>query len=136
MAVTITFSRQELKRKADLAYDNKTYRVFLANNTTSLTAESTATAWLGAELDSTNGYAAVTGTIATGTGAYNTTTERYEFPAIVATFTATGVGFSYTTVVVRIGTETYVVGIFDEPLGITLLPGQSKTYRIVLGSDD
>ena len=136
MAVTITFSQQELKRKADLAYDNKAYRVFLADNTTSLTAESTAANWLSSELATANGYAAVTGTITTGTGAYNGTTGRYEFPAIVATFTGASAGFNYNTVVVRIGSETYVVGILEEPLGITLLAGQSKTYRIILGSDD
>jgi hypothetical protein len=136
VAVTITISQRELKRKADLAYDNKAYRVFLANNTTSLTAESTASSWLSAELAASNGYAAVTGTIATGTGAYNATTARYEFPAITATFTATGAGFFYNTVAVRIGTEAYLVGILEEPLGITLLAGQSKVYRIVLGSND
>ena len=136
MALTITLSQEELKRKADLAYDNKAYRVFLVNNTTSLTAESTATAWLAAELAASNGYAAVTGTIATGTGAWSVTNDRYEFPAIVATFTASGAGFTYNTVVVRIGTETYVVGILEEAPDITLLAGQSKTYTITLGSDD
>ena len=136
MAATITIGQAWLKRKADLAYDNKAYRVFLVNNTTSLTAESTATAWLAAELAASNGYAAVTGTIATGTGAWSVTNDRYEFPAIVAVFTATGAGFEYNTVVVRIGTETSVVGILEESPPITLLAGQAKSYRITLGSDD
>lgn len=136
MAVSITLSQAELKRKGDLAYNGRTYRVFLVNNTTSLTPESTATAWLAAELAASNGYAAVTGTITSGSGAYDGTDGRYEFPAIVAAFTATGAGFSYNTVVVRIGTETSVVGTLVESPTITLLAGQVKTYRITLGADD
>jgi hypothetical protein len=136
VADTITISQAWLKRKADLAYDGKTYRVFLVNNTTSLTAESTASAWLAAELASANGYAAVTGTITTGSGAWNATNGRYEFPPIIAVFTGASAGFTYNTVVVRIGTETSVVGILEEDPAITLLAGQPKSYRIVLGSDD
>lgn len=136
MAVTITISQQELKRKADLAYDNKAYKVFLADNDAAYTSETTAANWLTKELATANGYAAVTGTITTGTGAYNGTTGRYEFPAVVATFTGASAGFSYNTVVMRIGSETYVVGILEESPAITLLAGQSKTYQIILGSDD
>jgi hypothetical protein len=136
VAATITIAQAWLKRKADLAYDNKAYRVFLVDNTTSLTPESTATAWLAVELATANGYAAVTGTIATGTGAWNATNARYEFPVIVAVFTGAGSGFTYDTVVLRIGTETAVVGILEETPAVTLLAGQSKSYRIVLGSND
>lgn len=137
MAVTITFSQAELKRKADLAYDNKAYRVFLADNSVAgLDAEDTATAWLAEELASSNGYAAVTGTITTGSGAYDGTDDRYEFPVITATFTATGAGFTYDTVVLRIGSEASVVGTLVESPAVTLLAGQAKTYRITLGEDD
>jgi hypothetical protein len=137
MAVTITFSQKELKRKADLAYDNKTYKVFLADNSTAaLDAEDTATLWLAEELASTAGYAAVTGTITTASGAYDGTDARYEFPAITATFTATGAGFTYDTVVLRIASEASVAGILVESPAITLLAGQSKTYSITLGEDD
>ncbi len=137
MAVTITISQAELKRKADLAYDNKAYRVFLADNSTAaLNAEDTATAWLAEELPASNGYAAITGTVTTGTGAYDAVDARYEFPAIVATFTATGTGFTYDTLVIRIGTEASVAGILVEAPAVTLLAGQSKTYTITLGEDD
>jgi hypothetical protein len=136
MALTVSISQAELKRKADLAYDNKTYKVFLAVNDASYTPETTATNWLTKELASSNGYAAVTGTIATGTGAYDETDDRYEFPAITATFTASGAGFTYDTVVIRIGSEASVVGILEEDPAITLLAGQSKTYSITLGEDD
>jgi hypothetical protein len=108
----------------------------LANNSTSLTAESTASAWLAIELATANGYAAVTGTIATGTGSYDSGDGRYEFPPIVATFTGASAGFTYNTVVLRIGTETTVVGILEEDPAITLLAGQAKTYTITLGDDD
>lgn len=136
MAATITLSQAWLKRKADLAYDGRTFRVFLVDNTTSLTPESTASAWLAAELATANGYAAVTGTITTGSGAWNATNARYEFPPIVAVFTATGAGFTYNTVVVRIASETMVVGTLVESPAVTLLAGQAKSYRIVLGQDD
>ena len=137
MAVTITISQAELKRKADLAYDNKTYKVFLADNSTAaLEAEDTATAWLAEELATSDGYAAVTGTITTGSGDYDAVDARYEFPAIVATFTASGTGFTYDTLVIRIASETSVAGILVESPAITLLAGQSKTYTITLGEDD
>lgn len=137
MAETISISQAWLKRKADLAYDGRAYRVFLANNSTAgLDNEDTASAWLAEELPSANGYAAATGTITSGSGAWNATNGRYEFPAIVATFTATGSGFAYDTVVLRIGTETAIVGTLVEDPAITLLAGQTKSYRIVLGQDD
>lgn len=137
MAATITISQAELKRQGDLAYNNRAYKVFLADNSTAgLDAEDTAALWLAEELATANGYAAVTGTIAAGSGAYNATTARYEFPAIVAVFTATGTGFTYDTVVLRIGTETSIVGTLVEDPPITLLAGQAKTYRIIVGQND
>jgi hypothetical protein len=136
MAITVSISQAELKRKADLAYDSRTYRVFLANNNASYDANTSHTLWLTKELAASNGYAAVTGTITAASGAYDATDARYEFPAITATFTATGAGFSYNTVVLRIGTETSVVGILAESPAITLTAGQSKTYTITLGEDD
>ena len=136
MSATLSISRAELKRKADLAYDNKAYRVFLAVNDASYTTETTASNWLTKELPTANGYTAVTGTITTGTGAYDGVDDRYEFPAIVAVFTAAGTGFTYDTVVIRIGTETSVVGLLEESPSVTLLAGQSKTYVLTLGEDD
>lgn len=133
MAETITFSQAEQKRRGDLAYDGKTYRVFLVENGGVLDAEDTASAWLAEELPAANGYAAVTGTITSGTGAWSGVNLRYEFPAIVASFTGDGTGFTYDTVVVRIGSETSVVGIIEESPPITLLPGQTQTYSITLG---
>ena len=133
MASTITFSQAEQKRRGDLAYNGRTYRVFLVENGGVLDGEDTATAWLADELPAANGYAAVTGTITSGTGAWSEVNQRYEFPAIVASFTGAGTGFTYDTVVVRIGSEVSVVGILEESPPITLLAGQTQTYSIVLG---
>lgn len=136
MAFTRTISQAELKRKSDLAYDGKTYKVFLADNDSGLTPESTASAWLAEELPTSNGYAAVTGTVTTGSGAWDSGDGRYEFPAITATFTASGGSLTYNTVVLRIGTETSVAAIGVESPAITIPDGSSKTYTITLGTDD
>ena len=134
MATPFTISQAELKRVADLAYDGQSYKLFLANNDTGLGAEDTAAAWLAKELAVANGYAAVTGTL-TG-GAYDGTDARYEFHTVVGGFAATGAGFSYNTVVLRIGTEASVAGIFVVSPAVTLLAGQAKTYAVTLGSND
>lgn len=133
MAITATISQKELERQANLSFEAKSFTVFLATNSGSLTAQSTYSAWV-AVAPSGGGYAAVTGTI--GTGSYNGTTNRYELPTITATFTATGAGFSYDTVCLRIGTETYLHSIVVESPSITLLAGQSKTYTLLLAQDD
>jgi hypothetical protein len=133
MALTSTISTKELQRQAAAAFEGKTYTVFLATNTGSLTAESTAALWLAEEV-SGGGYAAVTGTI--GTGSYSTGNARYELPAINATFTATSPGFTYDTVCVRIGTETYLHSILVESPNIAMAAGQSKTYSITFAQDD
>ncbi len=133
MALTTTISTKELKRQAAEAFEGKAYTVFLATNSGSLSAESTAATWLAVQA-SGGGYAAVTGTI--GTGAYSVGNARYELPAINATFTATSPGFTYDTVCLRIGTETYLHSILVENPNIAMAAGQSKTYTITLAQDD
>ena len=134
MALALSISQFELKRQAALAFEGKAYEVFLATNSGSLTADSTYAAWQAVEVASANGYAPVTGTI--GTGAWSTANARYELPAITATFTSSSSGFSYDTVCVRIGTETYLHSIVAESPSITLAAGQAKTYVITLVQDD
>lgn len=134
MAITLTISQNELQRQAALAFEGLTYEVFLANNSGSLTANSTYAAWQAVELASANGYAPVTGTI--GTGAWSSANARYELPAITATFTSSGSGLSYDTICVRIGTETYLHSILIESPSITLAAGQAKSYVITLVQDD
>lgn len=133
MALTTTISRKELERQAAAAFVGQTYTVFLATNTGSLTTESTASAWIAAKV-SGGGYADVTGTIAAGS--YSTGNGRFELPVINATFTASGTGYSYDTVCVRIGTATYLHSILVESPNIAMAPGQSKTYSLTLAVDD
>ncbi|MFZ9959074.1 MAG: hypothetical protein ACO3GP_01685 [Candidatus Limnocylindrus sp.] len=134
MAITLTISQNELQRQAALAFEGQTYEVFLANNSGSLTANSTYAAWQAVELASANGYAPVTGTI--GTGAWSSANARYELPAITATFTSSGSGLSYDTICVRLGTETYLHSILIESPSVTLAAGQAKSYVITLVQDD
>lgn len=130
---TTTISQNELQRLAAAAYEGKSYRVSLANNTTGLTAESTTAAWDAVKL-SGNGYADVTGTIATG--AYDSTDQRYEIPQIRADFTASGGSLTYNTVYVVIDSYTSVHSITVESPSVTLNDGTGVSYRIQLATDD
>jgi hypothetical protein len=133
MALTTTISTKELQRQAAAAFEGQTYTVFLAKNSGTLTAESTASAWIAVKM-SGNGYADATGTVATG--AYSSGNARYELPVINATFTATGAGYTYDTVCIRIGTATYLHSLLVETPSITMAAGQTKTYTITLAVDD
>lgn len=134
MAITLTISQRELQRQAGLCLEGRAYEVFLATNDGSLTANSTYAAWQAVEVASANGYAPATGTL--GTGAWDSGDARYELPPVTATFTSSGSGYSYNTVCVRIGTETYLHSIVAESPSITLAAGQSKSYVITLVQDD
>ena len=57
-------------------------------------------------------------------------------PSITATFTSSSSGFSYDTICVRLGTETYLHSILIESPSITLAAGQAKSYVITLVVDD
>lgn len=133
MALTTTISRKELERQAAAAFEGLNYTVFLANNPGGLTAESTAAAWLAEEVVG-GGYAAVTGTI--GTGSYSTGNARYELPSIIATFTGSSAGFSYDTLCIRIGTETYLHSILEESPLVVIGNSQTKTYVLTFAQDD
>lgn len=132
MAITTTISAKELQRQAALVFQGKAYKLFLATKG-ALTSESTAALWEAAEV-SGGGYAAVTGTI--GTGSYNSGTGRYELPALTGSFTATGGGFTYDTVCLKIGTELYLHSIAVESPTIVMAAGQSKAYTLTLVQDN
>lgn len=134
MALTLSISQYELQRQAALAFEGQTYEVFLANNTGSLTASSTYAAWQAVKVATGNGYAPVTGTLATGS--YSGTNARYELPAITAAFTSSGSGFTYNTICVRIGSSTYLHSAIAESSNVFLAPGQTKTYVITLVQND
>lgn len=133
MAITLTISTKELERQAKAVFEGKTYKVFLALNSSSLTADSSTAAWEAIEC-SGGGYAAVTGTI--GAGSYNSSSARYQMPMITATFTASGGGISYNTLCVKIGSELYLHSITVESPTVVLAAGQSKSYTITLAQDD
>jgi len=136
MAITTTITQAELARVAAAAYEGKTYRISLANNgTTGLTALSTVSAWDAKKL-SGNGYADVTGTIATG--AYDATDARFEMPQISALFTANGANWTYDTVYVVLdtGSSATLHSIIVEAPAVILVDGGSITYRITFATDD
>jgi hypothetical protein len=121
----------ELEYEAGLVLTGKAYKVFLAT-TGSLTLTSTLTAWEAAELATSAGYAAVTGTV--GTGSYNGTTGRFEAPVITGQFgPATGAGFTFDAMVIKLASRTkpYAVNLYASP--ITLAAGQSRAFSITLG---
>jgi len=122
----------ELEFEHDLVLEGQTYKVFAAT-TGSLTIASSLSLWEAAELAATNGYAPVTGTV--GTGSLNSTTGRWESPVLSGQFgPATGAGFQYDAVIIKIGssrTMPYAVNLLNSP--IVLAAGQSRGFNITLG---
>lgn len=150
MASTIEISPKEFKRIAAAAYEGKRVRVSLsAVGSTGFNSNSTTAQWDTTKL-SGNGYADFTAVV--GVGAYDTQDLRYEMGEtsgankyIDAAFTATGSGFIYDRVYVVIGTsngiggwteETYIHSVISESPSVTLVSGQTQTYRIQLVIDD
>lgn len=134
MARTLTISQRELKRAAAAAYEGKAIRVMLCLvGASGATVESTVAAWQAVEV-SGNGYVRFSGTV--GTGAYDGTAAAYVLPDIDAAFTATGVGYTYDTLVVYFNGETYVHSITVEDPNVVMSAGQVQTYRISLRADD
>jgi len=130
--MSFAITQGELEFQSGLVLNGQTYKVFLAT-TGVLTVASTIAAWEDEELATANGYAAVTGTI--GTGVYNGTTLRVEAPAITGQFgPATGAGFTFDAMVIKIGTtrtRPYAVRLYDVPQ--LLAAGQSRGFNITLG---
>jgi len=134
MALTVAISQKELERIAALAYEGETLKVALCNiGATGYTAESTVADWIGVE-QSGNGYIRFSQVITTG--AWDATDLRYEIPAIDAAFTATGAGYLYDRIVYWVDGSTYPIGVITESPNITLVAGQTQTYRIQLCTDD
>jgi hypothetical protein len=131
MTLNATITPKELERQATEAFIGKSWRVFLAlRQGTGLSVTSTSAAWTAEKVPTANGYTDATGTIAAGT--YNTTTAAYELAALTATFTSTGAGYSYDSVIIQVDNATYPhsVILFDAP--IFLAAGQTKVYSPVL----
>lgn len=134
MAISTVISQKELERVAALAYEGETLKVMICSVSTSgFTAQSTVANWQTVE-QSGNGYVRFSQVIAAG--AYNSTSGRYELPVIDAEFTATGVGYTYDTIVVYIEGSTYPHSVITESPNIALQANQYQTYRISLITDD
>lgn len=131
MAVTLVISPAELERQVALAFEGKSYEVFLADSGVSgFTEESTKAQWKTVELAG-NGYETSTGTI--GTGSY--VNGKYQLPEIEAVFQATDI-YTYDTVILIVGDGLSIHSIATENPPITLLAGQSKMYRLNLFQDN
>lgn len=122
----------ELEFEHGLVLAGQSFKIFAAT-TGSFTIASTLAEWEAAELASTNGYAAVTGTV--GNGSINSTTGRWESPVLAGQFgPATGAGFQYDAVIIKIGstrTKPYAVNLLQTP--ILLAAGQSRGFNYTLG---
>ncbi len=133
MSLTAIVPQRELAHQAALAFEGETYKVFLALNPGSLTAEDDIADWEAVEV-SGGGYEAQTGTI--GAGSWSTPNGRYELPLLTITVTATGAGFSYDSVVLKVGSRTHVANLTTLPSTVALAAGQSRTYNVRLTQDD
>ena len=143
MAITTAISTEEFKRIAQLAYEGLPCTVSLHNNTGSLTAESTLADWDALKLPSTNGYADFTVASLPAGGLDPGSDDRWEIGGtagantyVEAAFTAEGAGFTYNTVVIRVGSGLYPHSILVESPSITVAAGQTQTYRIQLLIDN
>jgi hypothetical protein len=134
MTISTELSPKELQRVADLAYEAETLKVMLCSvGSTGYDASSTVANWQSVE-KSGNGYVRFSATISAG--AWSSTNNRYEIPAIDAAFTATGAGYSYDRIVSYVQGATYPHTVSSESPNITLSDGQTQTYRININTDD
>jgi hypothetical protein len=134
MAQQTVVSQKELKRQAELCFEGRTVYVMLCSFTgIAPTPEDTVATWQALEV-SGNGYTRFSGTI--GIGSYVALNGSYDLPVVTATFLATGVGYTYSHLVVYFAGETYPHSIITESPNIVLLAGQAQTYQISLAQDD
>ena len=143
MAITTAISTEEFKRIAQLAYEGLPCVVSLHNNPGSLTAESTLADWDAVKLSATNGYADFTVASLPAGGLDAGSDDRWEIGGtagantyVEAAFTAEGAGFTFDTVVIRVGTGLYPHSVLVESPAITVAAGQTQTYRIQLLIDN
>lgn len=133
MAISPVVSPKELERQAQLALEGRTLYVMLCNpSVTGLGPETPVSTWQTHEI-SGGGYSRFSAVIQPGT--YSTISGSYEFPEIVAEFSATG-GLSFTNVILYIDNSTYPHTVGTENPNIVLLPGQTQTYKINLRYND
>lgn len=135
MALTITITPKELERQAALAFEGKTFKVFLASDpNATLDETSTLAQWEALELPEEKGYAPITGTI--GVGAYSAANAQYEIPAIEASFTGLDTGFTHDVVILSIDGAAYPHSVMRQSDAVLLQASQSIGYKFRLIQDD
>ena len=114
----------------------KSFKIYLSNSST-LTIDSTSAQWAATELAASNGYAAVTGTIAAAT--YNATLKQYETAQINGIFTASsgGAGIVFRAVIIDLSggsprTHPYAVNTYISDQ--TIVAGTSRSFGIQLST--
>lgn len=133
MAVNAQISQRELERVAGIVYAGQQLNVLLANaGSTGYAAETPISTWQTVEC-SGNGYFRFVTTL--GNGSYNTSTGRFELPAVNAQFSATG-SYTFDRIVLWVQGSSYPHSVIIESPAATLNAGQSVTYRLTLNTDD
>jgi hypothetical protein len=132
----------EAERLFSNSYAGKRARLCLANNATGLGMTSTTAQWDAAEI-SGNGYARHEWTVPAGS--YNSTTERFEAPNVLASFQASsgGNGLSWNTAYLVFGTiannvttwNTGVSYILVESPTVALAPSEPRGYNVLIYTD-
>jgi hypothetical protein len=134
MATSTVISQRELQRVASLAYEGETLNVMLCGlGFSGFTENNTVAEWQTVEVTG-NGYARYSEVIQVGS--YNTTTGRYEIPAINAEFTCTSLAYEYDRVVLYVEGATYPHSVLAEDPNVILSAGQVQTYRLNVSVDD
>jgi phage tail protein X len=141
MASVFQVSTSELLRVHAASYEGKVVRFCLAFNS-ALTIESTTAQWDAVELASANGYARAVITIPSAT--YDSNIGMAKTSELTATFTASGVGFTFNRVYGVIGAvsggvttwNTNISYLWVETESIGLSPGVSRPYKVVLLADN
>ena len=133
MAQTISVSQKELQRVAQLAYEGETLKVMLCVAAPGYTAETSVANWQLEEI-SGNGY--VRGSVVLASGIYSSVSASYEIPQVTISFSATGAGYTYDSIVLYIDGATYPHSVITESPGLTMQAGQTISYNFDLYTDD
>jgi hypothetical protein len=104
MAYTGGITPGEIERQAVACLVGQSYTIMLATQSGALGLGSTWAAWAAAVI-SGGGYANLTGTLAAG--AWNSGGGYYGLAAVTATWTPTTPGFTFDSVIIRLGSATY-----------------------------
>jgi hypothetical protein len=127
--MTFQVTQGELAYEAGIALTGA-YKVFAAARG-NLTEASTLAQWEAVEIAATNGYAPITGTL--GAATLNLSNGRFEVPTITGQFNATGAGYMFDTVVVKLAGRTFPYALKIYPTPVTLAAGQAQSFNIILG---